>query len=185
MQWLICVSEAIDEEMWESILDWTLHGSVWVAMSSLILLGLIGMVVPFLPGHLLVFGAAFIPFFSLDDGGGVSIWGLVILGIGLILAQGFEFLSGAMGSRWFGGTKWGAFGAFVGGLIGLFFMPFGLLLGPLIGAFGCEWLMASKTVKPATVSGVGSVLGTLAGLMMNILTGVAMVVVIVVDIFWL
>ncbi len=171
--------------MWQTILDWLLQWSVWIAADSLIILGLIGMVVPFLPGHLLIFLAALIPFFSLDDRGGVEIWGLVALGIGLVLAQGFEFLSGAVGSKWFGGTKWGAFGAFVGGLIGIFFMPFGLLLGPLGGAFFFEWLMGNKTVKPATVSGVGSVLGTLAGLVMNILTGVAMVVVFVLDVFWL
>jgi len=170
--------------MWETALNWLLEWSVWIAADSLIILGLIGMVVPFLPGHLLIFVAAFIPFFALEDHGGVSVWGLVALGIGLVLAQAFEFLSGAAGSRWFGGTKWGAFGAFAGGLVGIFFMPFGLVLGPLGGAFLFEYLMASKTVKPATVSGVGSVLGTLAGLVMNVVTGFVMVVILVVDIFW-
>lgn len=167
------------------ILDWLLEWSVWIAADSLIVLGVIGMVVPFLPGHLLIFGAAFIPFFGLDDRGGVSVWGIVFLGVAMVLAQMFEFLSGAMGTKWFGGTRWGAFGAFVGGLIGLLFMPFGLLLGPLCGAFVCEWLFAKKEVKPATVSGVGSVVGTVTGLALNLAMGVVMVVIFVVDVFWL
>ncbi len=64
-------------------------------------------------------------------------------------------------------------------------MPFGLLLGPLIGAAGCEWLFAEKTMKPATVSGVGSVIGTVAGLGMKIVVALLMVVVFAIDLFWL
>ncbi|MGJ8695950.1 MAG: DUF456 domain-containing protein [Verrucomicrobiaceae bacterium] len=170
--------------VWDWMLETTLNWGVWIATVSLIILGLIGTIVPFLPGHLLIFAAAWIPFLSLDDGGGVDWWGMIALGVGLVLAQALEFLSGAMGARWFGGTKWGAFGAFAGGIVGLFFLPFGLLLGPLIGAAGCEWLLAEKTVKPATVSGVGSVIGTVAGMGMKIVVAVLMVVVFVVDLFW-
>ena len=163
----------------------TVTWSVWIATGSLVMLGVIGTIVPFLPGHLLIFGAAFIPFFTLEDRGGLEWWLLVALGVGLIVAQVLEYLSGALGTRWFGGTKWGAFGAFVGGIVGLFFMPFGLLLGPLIGAAGCEWLFAEKTMKPATVSGVGSVVGTVTGLGLKIVVALLMVAVFAVDLFWL
>jgi len=135
--------------VWEMLLQWLIDWSVWIATGSLVLLGLIGTVVPFLPGHLLIFGAAFIPFFSLDDGGGVEWWGIGVLGLSLVLAQVLEFCSGAVGSKWFGGTKWGALGAFLGGIGGIFFMPFGLVLGPLAGAFLFEWLCADKTIKPS------------------------------------
>lgn len=171
--------------MWEWILEMTLTWGVWIVTGSLVLLGLIGTVVPFLPGHLLIFAAAFVPFFLLEDHGNVEWWGIVVLGIGLIVALVLEYLSGAMGSRWFGGTKWGSFGAFAGGIAGLFFMPFGLVLGPLIGAAGCEWLLAEKTVKPAAVSGVGSVIGTMAGLVLKIVVALLMVVFFVADLFWI
>ena len=171
--------------VWDWIIEMTLTWGVWIATGSLVGLGLIGTIVPFLPGHLLIFGAAFIPFFSLPERGGLEWWLLVALGVGLIVAQVLEYLSGAVGSRWFGGTKWGAFGAFAGGIVGLFFMPFGLLLGPLIGAAGCEWLFAKKTATPATVSGVGSVIGTVAGLVLKMVVAVLMVVVFAIDLFWL
>jgi len=171
--------------VWDSVIEITIAWSVWIATACLVFLGLVGTVVPFLPGHLLIFAGALVPYFSLHDHGGLEWWGLLALGIGLVLAQVLEYLSGAMGSRWFGGTKWGAFGAFAGGIVGLFFMPFGLLLGPLLGAAGCEWLFAEKTVKPATVSGVGSVIGTVSGLVLKIVVAILMVVVFAIDLFWL
>ncbi|MEN8849297.1 MAG: DUF456 domain-containing protein [Akkermansiaceae bacterium] len=79
---------------------------------------------------------------------------------------------------------WGVWIA-TGSLVGLFFMPFGLLLGPLIGAAGCEWLFAKKTATPATVSGVGSVIGTVAGLVLKMVVALLMVVVFAIDLFWL
>lgn len=170
--------------VWEGSSEFALTWGVWMITGTLVVLGLVGTVVPFLPSHFLIFAAACIPFFTLDDGGGVEWWGIVVLGAGLIIGQVIEFLSGAVGTRWFGGTKWGAFGAFVGGIVGVFFMPFGLLLGPFVGAFVCEWFLTDKTVKPATVSGVGSVIGTITGMALKIVVAVLMVIVLVVGLFW-
>lgn len=169
--------------MWETMTQAGFEWAVWLCTWILVAVGLLGTVVPFLPGHLLIFAAALVPYFSLADHGRVSVWGMVALGLGLVLAQVLEFLSGAMGARWFGGTRWGAFGAFTGGIVGIFFMPFGLLLGPLIGASVCEWLLAEKTVRPATVSGVGSVVGTVTGLVLKVVVALVMVMVLTLDIF--
>ena len=57
----------------------------------------------------------------------------------------------------------------------MFFMPFGLLLGPLIGALVFELGIARKGWKPATVSGVGSVVGTVAGLIVKLVIGLMMI----------
>ena len=65
------------------------------------------------------------------------------------------------------------------------FMPFGLLLGPLIGSMFCEFVFAKKEVRPATVSGVGSVLGTMAGLVVKVVVGVMMIIWFVVDVIWI
>ena len=170
--------------MWDQVNSWLLGGSVWIAAWSLVILGVVGTLVPFLPGHLLIFLGALVPYFSLKDHGGVGVVGLVALAVSLAVAQVLEFLSGAMGARWFGGSRWGAAGAFVGGLVGLVFLPFGLLLGPLIGAACFEWLFAEKTVRPATVSGVGSVIGTLTGLVLKFVLAIVMVLIFCADIWW-
>lgn len=107
---------------------------------------------------------------------GIAWWGFGILVLLMAISQIFEMVSGSLGSRWFGGTKWGALGALVGGIVGLFFLPFGLLLGPLIGAFGFERLFAKKEIRESAVSGVGSMVGTLVGIVVKVMVGLLMIV---------
>ena len=162
-------------------------GSVvaWIVTGCLLIVGFIGTLVPFLPGHLIIFFAAVAHWMMLRGDSGVEWWTLVVLGLLLTLSQVFEFMSGAVGTRWFGGTRWGAAGALIGGIVGMFFMPFGLILGPLIGATFCEYFLAEKEAKPAAVSGVGSVLGTMAGLVVKVIVGVVMILWFIVDVIWI
>ena len=167
------------------VIEFLQGAGAWLVTATLLGAGLVGVFLPFLPGHLLIFIAAIGHWWMLGDDAGVEWWTLVVLGLLLILSQVAEYLSGAMGTRWFGGSRWGAAGALVGGIVGIFFVPWGLILGPLIGSFGLEWLGAKKEVKPATVSGVGSVVGTLAGLMIKLVIAVVMLAYFLVDVFWI
>jgi uncharacterized protein YqgC (DUF456 family) len=177
-------------EFFQSI-DYTQAGDIawvslaWFTTGSLLLLGLIGTLVPFLPGHLLIFFAAVAHRLMLGAESGVEWWTFVVLGTLLAISQTLEFMSGAMGTRWFGGSKWGASGALLGGVIGMFFMPFGLFLGPLIGSMIFEFFFAKKKAKPATVSGIGSVLGTVAGMGIKIVIGLIMILWFAIDIIWI
>ena len=158
--------------------------AAWLVTACLLVLGFVGTLVPFLPGHLILFFAAVGHWLMLRDESGVEWWTFVVLGVLLALSQVFEFLSGAMGTRWFGGTRWGAAGALIGGIAGIFFIPLGLILGPLIGAMFCEFVFAKKEVRSATVSGVGSVLGTVAGMVIKIIVGVLMIIWFLLDVIW-
>ena len=159
-------------------------GVAWLITISLMVVGLIGCVVPVLPGPPILFIAALGHRLMLGaDGSGLSWW--TILGLGVIVAvvQVIDIVSGAAGAKWFGGSKWGALGALLGGLAGLFFLPIGLLLGPLVGAFAFEMIFAKKESNPALVSGVGSVAGTFAGMVVKIICGLLMVAWFVIDVF--
>lgn len=160
-------------------------GVAWLVTVCLLISGFIGTLVPFLPGHLIIFIAAVGHWLMLREDSGVEWWTFVVLAVLLIISQVLEFMSGAMGTRWFGGSRWGAAGALLGGIVGMFFLPFGLILGPLVGAMVFEFSFAKKEVRPATVSGVGSVLGTVAGLIVKVVVGVMMIVWFVVDVFWI
>lgn len=69
------------------------------------------------------------------------------------------------------------------GIVELFFFPIGLLAGPLAGAVGFEMAFADKEAKPAMVSGVGSLAGTLVGMVVKIAFGLVMLIWFVVDVF--
>jgi uncharacterized protein YqgC (DUF456 family) len=159
-------------------------GVAWLVTVSLLLAGLAGCFLPVLPGHLILFMAAVAHRLMLGkDGSGLEWWSFLILGLLMAASQTLELLSGAAGAKWFGGSRWGALGALIGGLAGMFFMPFGLLVGPLLGAVIGEIAFARRHPRPAMVSGVGSVVGTLAGMAIKLAIGVVMIVWFFADVF--
>lgn len=149
---------------------------MWIVTGSLLIVGLVGCVLPALPGHLFILLAAIWHRLMVGPDAGIAWWGFGILILLMAISQVFEIVSGSLGTQWFGGTKWGALGALVGGIVGLFFLPFGLLIGPLVGAFGFERLFAKREIRDSAVSGVGSMVGTLVGIVVKVVIGVAMVV---------
>lgn len=175
--------------MWDSIVSSPMWGSVgvgvaWVVTACLLIAGAIGCVLPVLPGHLIILIAAIAHRLMLGpDGSGLYWWSFLILAVLMAISQTLEMISGAAGSKWFGGTRWGALGALVGAVAGMFFMPFGLLLGPLIGAFVCEIGFAKKETHHAAISGVGSVVGTLAGMGIKMGIGALMLIWFFLDVF--
>ena len=150
-------------------------GVAWLVTGCLLVAGAVGCVLPVLPGHLILLIAAVSHRLMLGEDSGLHWWSFVVLVALMAISQTFEILSGAAGSKWFGGTRWGAVGALLGTIIGLFFLPFGLLLGPLLGAFALEIIVARKQTKSAALSGVGSVVGTLAGMGVKAVVGLTMI----------
>jgi uncharacterized protein YqgC (DUF456 family) len=158
-------------------------GVAWLITVVLLVVGAAGCFLPVLPGHLLLFIAAVAHRLMLGADSGLQWWSFVILALLMAASQALEMLSGAAGAKWFGGSRWGALGALAGGIVGMFFMPFGLLVGPLAGAIAGELIVARRDPRPAVVSGVGSVVGTLAGMGIKLALGAAMIIWFFLDVF--
>ncbi len=154
---------------------------VWSLTICLLIVGIIGSVVPFLPGPLLIFAAGIIHTVLLPEAG-MSAWGIALLSLGVVLSYVVDFVSGAMGARWFGASRWGIAGVLIGGIVGMFFAPFGLILGPLIGGVGFELAFAKKRLHPAAMSAWGSLLGTGVGLVLRLIVALGMVAVFLLDV---
>ena len=93
----------------------------------------------------------------------------------MVLAQGLEFVSGSIGAKWYGATRWGAIGAILGGVAGLFLGLPGLFFGPVVGVMVFE-LLGGKGLLPATRSTWGTLLGTTAGVIAQFAIGLVMIV---------
>lgn len=143
----------------------------WTLTFGLMFAGLVGTVVPLVPGTVLILLGAVVNHFSLHSVGWGTLIGLTLL---TILAQALDIVSGAAGAKWFGATRWGAIGGILGAVIGLFFGLPGLFLGPLAGAIIGE-LLGGKGVLPAGKSGWGTFLGTTAGIVGKLFIGVIMI----------
>lgn len=131
----------------------------------LMLMGIIGSILPVLPGPPLSFvGLLFLQFqkeppFTTDF---LLLWTAITIGVVLI-----DYFIPAYGTKRFGGSKYGVWGTFIGLVIGLFFAPFGIILGPLLGALIGE-LIAGKNSKQAFKAAVGSFVGFLLGTLLKL-----------------
>lgn len=135
---------------------------VLVCSIAVMLTGILGTLLPILPGTLLVFAGAFVYAWYHDFA--VLTWPAVgLLGGLALLSQGIDWLATAIGARRFGASRWGVAGSCIGMLVGLLAggLP-GLLLGPCIGAVAGE-LLSGRSLRQSTRSGLGTVVGFLGG----------------------
>ena len=157
----------------------------WLITACLLFIGLVGCFLPIIPGPLIILIAVLFHWFVLRQESGVEWWTFVVLVALIAASQIYDIVSGAAGSRWFGGTRWGAIGAIVGAVAGLFFLPLGLILGPLIGACVFELLFAEQDARKAAVSGFGSAVGALSAVLVKVLVGLVMIGWFLVDAFFI
>jgi len=140
----------------------------FLIVAGIILLfgGIVGCIIPFLPGPPLAYGSLILlqissykPFTEKF----LVIWALVTVAI--LIA---DYYIPIWGTKKFGGTKGGVWGATIGLIAGIFlFPPFGLIVGPFIGAFVGEMLINQDTNK-AFRSAIGSFVGFVAGTLMKL-----------------
>jgi uncharacterized protein len=148
----------------------------WLIVIILFAVGLIGTVVPVLPGTVIILAGAIVHRLMVDDGRSVS-WAVIgILIVLTILSYGIDFFGGYIGAKYFGATRWGTIGAIVGAVVGLFIGIVGLLVAPVIGALIGE-LIAGKRLIDAGRAGWGSLLGNLAAMLGKVGIGFAMIII--------
>lgn len=127
-----------------------------------VLAGCLGSFLPVLPGPPLSFIGLWFYHFSAPENK-MSVWAIILFSAFTIIVSVLDYLIPAWGTKKFGGTKWGIWGSTIGLLIGLFFGPPGIILGPFIGAFVGELLNnqnTDKAIKSAFGSFVGFIIGS-------------------------
>jgi uncharacterized protein YqgC (DUF456 family) len=127
----------------------------------LMILGIIGCLVPVLPGPPFSFLGLIL--LHLTRFGQFTIATLIILGAIAVVVTVLDYIVPVWGTKRFGGSKYGTRGATVGLIIGLFLGPMGIILGPLIGAFVGEMIFKDD-IRYAFKAGFGSLLGFLTGI---------------------
>ncbi len=122
-----------------------------------LVLGIIGSFLPVLPGPLTSWVGLLILHFS--EAIPMDKTFLVITLIVAILIWILDYIIPAMGTKRFGGTKYGMIGTSIGLVIGLFApIPFGIVIGPFVGAYMGELLNKTDS-KTAMKAAFGSFIG--------------------------
>ena len=139
---------------------------LWIAIGVvLMLVGLAGCILPFLPGPPLCYAALLIqqlqssPPYSSDF---LLTWAAITVGV-----TALDYVIPLYGTKRFGGTKYGMWGCVIGLIGGIFLPPFGLIIGPFIGAFAGEMIGNAKSDQ-AFRAALGSFLGFLFGTLLKL-----------------
>ena len=146
----------------------------WLFTLVLFAVGLIGSVLPAVPGATIILAAAVIHRIMLGSEKSIGWRGIVILVLLTLVTYALDFLSGYFGAKYFGATKWGMFGAIIGAIVGIFFGIIGLFIGPVIGAIAGEFI-AGKRMIDAGRAGWGSLLGNLGGMIGKLVIALVMI----------
>jgi len=152
-----------------------MHYLWWTLTMILMFFGLGATLLPMLPGTTIIFAAVVLHHLLLGPEQSVSWTAIVWLAVLTIISYGVELMSGTIGAKWFGATKWGAIGGTIGAIVGLFFGVIGVFVGPLVGVMLGE-LLGGKDLLPATKTTWGSLLGTGAGIVGKLIIGAIMII---------
>jgi uncharacterized protein YqgC (DUF456 family) len=147
---------------------------IGLSLALLVMLaGLIGSLVPGIPGTPVVLAAAVVHRLCFGAAS-ASNFVLLLLAALTTAALLFDFLAGLLGANKFGATWRGMTGAVLGGIVGLFFGLPGIILGPFVGATLLE-LLGGREWEKAAKAGLGATLGLFAGIVGKFSISVVMI----------
>lgn len=159
-----------------------MNSVLYVLAAAMIVAGLVGAILPALPGIPLIFAGIWLSA-GVDHYRHLSLGWLVVIAVIGAVGVGLELLAGALGARRIGASRRAVWGAFLGTVLGMFFGLPGLLLGPFIGAMLGE-LSAGNSVLRSSHVGVNTWIGLIVGTMMKLICSITMLAVFVVVWWW-
>ena len=135
-----------------------------IAVSSLLLLfGLLGCVIPVIPGPILSYAAMLV----LLPTRFVSFIECIVYGVACLLVVVLDYVVPAFSAKKFNCSRYGVIGCVIGTVIGIFYGFSGLLLGPFLGAMAGE-LLSGKRFVSSMKGGFGAFLGFLFGVLIKV-----------------
>lgn len=144
-----------------------------ILCSILMLVGLLGVVLPVIPGIPLSWLGLFI--YAIGTGfERISVTTIIVFFIIMFISLAIDFLAPMLGAKKYKASKLGIFGAFAGITVGIFFGIWGIILGPFVGALLGEFISGKKT-KQAFSSALGTFIGMILGSLLKIIIILVMV----------
>ncbi|MFQ3607625.1 MAG: DUF456 family protein [Chloroherpetonaceae bacterium] len=129
----------------------------WILCFVCILVGLVGTILPMLPGAPLVFIGLLFGAWA-NDFEKVGWIPLTVLGALTALTFAIDFIATKIGVEKTGASPFATLGAMIGMVLGIFFGFFGVFAFPFIGAFLGEYIVKRDAIQAGKV-GLGTWLG--------------------------
>ena len=151
-----------------------MNPAIWYTLAVILtIVGVIGTFMPLLPGVPLVFAGLALAAW-VGDFQQVSGWTVLFLGVLTVLAMLIDFAASAFGTKIAGASRWAFLGAALGAVVGIFFGPIGLFVGPFVGAVALE-VWATQNIERSLKAGAGASVGILLGAIAKIALSFTMI----------
>jgi uncharacterized protein YqgC (DUF456 family) len=159
-----------------------LHLLWYLLAAVLIVAGLVGTVLPALPGLPLMFAGMLLAAWA-NGFQRVGAWTIALLAVLTVISIGVDIGATALGAKRVGAGKGAMLGAAIGTLVGAFFAVPGLILGPFLGAMAAE-LLRGRELAHASKIGFGTWIGLAVGTALKLALAFAMLGVFVLKLLW-
>ena len=134
---------------------------LWTLAVAMVIVGLIGVVMPALPGHMLILAGLLVGAWA-EGFTRVGVWTMVIVGVIALASYGVDFVAVALGAKRLGASARAMTGAALGTVAGFFFGLPGVIVGPFVGAVIGE-LTTHRDFAKAGKAGVAAWIGFAIG----------------------
>lgn len=147
--------------------------ALWLGLGVILMVvGLVGCILPFLPGPPLCYIALLIQQLQSDPPHTTDF--LILWAVITVIITALDYVIPIYGTKRFGGTKYGMWGCALGLFAGIWLGPLGIIIGPFVGAMIGE-LLASSNSDQALKAAWGSFLGFLLGTLLKLIACFVMV----------
>lgn len=146
---------------------------LWVIVVLLMLVGIVGTVLPAIPGVTLLFGGVVLAAW-IDRFTRIPVWLVVVCGVLTVITWVIDYTSAAGAARKHGASRLAVIGALIGTVAGIFTGLVGLLFMPLAGAAIGEFIARRDLVRAGKV-GVATWIGIVVGTAVKLAIAFAMV----------
>ena len=137
-------------------MDW-----LWASLGILLcLVAILGSILPLIPGPPIAYVGLLLQ--QLRDPNPFTTKFLLVWAGVVVLVLLLDYVIPLWGTRRFGGTKYGVWGCTIGFIAAFWMGPFGVIVGPFLGAFVGE-LIGGQTTHHSFRAALGSFVGFLMG----------------------
>ncbi len=146
---------------------------LWIVVVLLMLVGIVGTILPAIPGVTLVFGGVVLAGW-IDHFARIPVWLVVACGVLTVITWVIDYTSAAAGARKLGASRLAVIGALIGTVAGIFTGFVGLIFMPLAGAAIGEFIAQRDLVRAGQV-GVATWIGIVVGTAVKLAIAFAMI----------
>jgi hypothetical protein len=146
---------------------------LWSLAAALVIVGVVGIVMPALPGHWVIFAGLMVGAWA-EGFSRVGIWTMVVIGLIALASYFVDFVAAGLGAQRYGASPRAVAGAALGTLLGFVLGLPGLLIGPFIGAVIGEMTVKRDLARAGRV-GAAAWIGFLVGTAVKVGLAFAMI----------